>query len=153
MKQLFIVLFALTGFSYFHCQGQTPTNVSIEAYKMVAGLKLIESISADKLPTEINLQAGSYLWYTLRLKADKTYSLISTDCLSENILDNGTWDISSHRMLALNSKKSRTIFDILKKGDIYYFVKPAQRKQFLQDIKDGKALGLNYYSAGAVVVK
>ena len=142
MQRYFFTIFL---FALAFCQARAQSNISIEDLKNLPGVKVVESITADQLVGELKWQIGSYVFDIIKLKGDGTFQLTSQDCLSNRLLETGTWNISFQRMLTLNFEKGKKLYDILKIDSNYYFVEPIQRRQFVEDFKDKIPLGLEYF--------
>ena len=128
--------------------GQTSVsnNVSIEAYKTIEDLELKTSVLPNEMFGAFQLQAGSYQWFYLILDSNMNYKIRSRDCLTGQLIESGTWNISFNRMLTLQSTNKKKMFDILQLRSKYYLVEPIDRAEFIQNIKANKPLQLVFYS-------
>ena len=129
MKYCLTIGIVILSTSVFGQVPQTNT-VSLDAYKQIPEVLVVESTSAKNLTGEIEMRYG-VAGQRLFLDSNMTYRLISYDCLTNTVTETGTWYVSFDRMLTLDSKKGRVLFDIIKIRDHYYFIRPVERRDFI----------------------
>lgn len=122
------------SFFYFTGNSQSQTAVSIDFYKTISCLKLVEVISPEQLYGEIQISHGT-IGTIITLDSNMKYKMQFYDCLSRSTADKGTWEILNNRMLQINSNRfGKRIYDIVKYDGVYYFIEPILRKPFLLSI-------------------
>lgn len=134
--------------------GQTlqNKNLSLDAYKQIPEVSVIDSIDAMKLTGKIEMRWG-LSGNRLFLDSNMSFRLISYDCLTDTLTDTGHWHISFNRMLALDSKKGRELFDIIKIRNQYYFVKPSGRQELMNRLNAYIQKNKNMYLVGVDLIQ
>ena len=121
-------------------------SVSIEAYKSVEGLKLVELVQPQDLIGKFTLQAGSFEWLNIELDSTMKYTIKGRGCLGQHPgALNGTWSISYSRLLTLHTSARKEIFDVLKFRGSFYLVDPIRRREFIEQLKQNNQV-VTFYS-------
>lgn len=124
----------ILSFCYFTGNSQSQTAVSVDYYKTISCLKLVEVISREQLYGEIQVSHGT-VGTIVTLDSNMKYKMQFYDCTSKTTADKGTWEILNNRMLQINSIKfGKRIYDIVQYDGVYYFIEPILRKPFLLSI-------------------
>lgn len=138
---LLILIFFL--FCSFTGNSQSQTAVSIDFYKTISCLKLVDVISPKQLYGEMIIVYGTS-GIIITLDSIMNYKQQFFDCTSRTLADKGTWEIINKRMLQINSNRfGKMIYDIVRYEGVYYFVEPFNRKQFLLSITRESSTSIN----------
>jgi hypothetical protein len=135
MKQL-LLLFFMAG--VVTVRSQQPSNLSVEAYNAIPGVKLVKKITPRQLVGELRTNT-SQSGCSIVLNGDMSFGLYTYTCAVKRLITSGTWMIAYDRMLQLNFPKEISLlgwrlFDIVEAQNRYCFVAPIYRREFISDL-------------------
>ncbi|PZR09695.1 MAG: hypothetical protein DI539_21815 [Flavobacterium psychrophilum] len=111
--------------------GQVPEK---NIYKTTEGLTIVDSITCKDIIGGFYKSDGLG-GYSFRLDSNMTFQKNDFSCMAKFAVDSGSWTIKNSNTVVLKSAKEILYFDVVKFDKFYFFVLPAQRKVFIEDLQ------------------
>jgi hypothetical protein len=127
MTKSVTILFLLFS---MHAFGQLPQE---SIYKTISGLTIVDSVywpDVDRFYT-----GDGFGGYSFRLESNEKFKKVDFSCIGSFTIDSGTWAIKDQNTLLLKSSTQTLLFDIVRFNNFYFFIPPAQRQKFVDDLK------------------
>jgi hypothetical protein len=115
----------------------------MKIYESEQALKLVNPVEWKHLKDGFSVGDG-HVAYIFRLDSNFTFKFVESGCVTDIMLDQGTWKIKDNKSLVLKSKKQVYTFEVIKFENFLFYITPNQRSQFVKDLQNERSETASY---------